>query len=130
MQVIFIYHCDAETPTCGWDYISKISETYDINTRLGKFDRTLNTTNAPMLEAGDNVELKCTDSIPKRRPVVDLEDDDKLDGVITLFCMSPKSVGELGRYKVFISLLRKVLFERYVMKLRLEFQYQFIIVTR
>ena len=76
----------------------KISEKYDINTRLGKFERPFNKTNAPMLEAGDNVELKCSDSVPVRRPVVDSQDDDKMDGIITIFCMSPQSTGDLGRY--------------------------------
>ena len=97
-----------ENPTCGWDDISKISEKYDINTRLGKFERPFNATNATMLEAGDNVELKCSDSVPVRRPVVDSQDDDKMDGIITIFCMSPQSTGVLGRYAELMSLLKGI----------------------
>ena len=50
-----------ETPTCSWDYIIGISDKYDINTRLGKFERPFNATNAPKLVAGDIVELHETE---------------------------------------------------------------------
>ena len=95
-----------ENPSCDWSDISKIPNNYDINTRLGKFNETwpligikwpFNETNATMLEAGDIVELKCADSIPPRRPIVDQEDDDELDGIVRMFCMSPTTPGQLGR---------------------------------
>lgn len=93
-----INHLYTENPTCGWDTIIGVSEKYDINTRLGKFERPFNATNATRLEAGDIVELQCAESTPKRKPVVDQEDDDELDGIVRLFCMSPTSKGQLGRY--------------------------------
>ena len=74
-----------------------ISELYDINTRLGNFERPFNATNAPKLEAGDIVELRCAESKPPQKPVVDQEDDDDLDGIIQMFCMSPTENGLEGR---------------------------------
>ena len=86
-----------ENPTCDWSQILKISEKYDINTRLGN-ERPFNASSEPRLEAGDIVELQCADSIPPRRPVVDQEDDDALDGIVRMFCMSPMVKGQPGRY--------------------------------
>ena len=88
-----------ENPTCSWDYILKISDKYDINTRL-PFERPFNATNATMLEAGDVVELQCADSTPPRRPNVDQHDDDELDGIIRMFCISPTTTAPDGRYNI------------------------------
>ena len=87
-----------ENPSCGWSYISKIAANYEITTRHGKLERPFNETNAPKLEAGDIVELQCAESIPPRRPIIDQEDDDELDGIIRMFCMSPPAKGQSGRY--------------------------------
>ena len=90
-----------ENPICGWDDLSHISDEYNINTKHGKYDRTMNSTAATLegrtIEAGDIVEFECTDSKPPRKPVVDQADDDDSDGIIRMFCMSPKTRGELGR---------------------------------
>ena len=77
----------------------QISDKYTINTRL-PFERPFNATNATMLEAGDVVELQCADSIPPRKPNVDQHDDDELDGIIRMFCMSPTESGQDGRYEI------------------------------
>ena len=87
-----------EYPTCEWNMLKSVSELYDINSRL-PFDRPykeFNDTNRPKLEAGDIVELKCTDSTPKRLPSVDQEDDDPTDGIIRMFCMAPTFDGDSG----------------------------------
>ena len=75
----------------------RISELYDINSRL-PFVRPFNATNKPKLEAGDIVELRCAESTPKRLPNVDQEDDNELDGIIRMFCMTPSHADdEYGR---------------------------------
>ena len=86
-----------ETPTCSWDYIIGISDKYDINTRLGRFERPFNATNAPKLVAGDIVELQCSEASPPRRPSLDLWDEDDLDGTIRTFCIGPTDTDPEGR---------------------------------
>ena len=75
----------------------EIEDKYDINTRLGKFERPFNATNAPKLVAGDIVELQCSETSPPRRPNLDLWDEDDLDGTIRTFCIGPTDTDPGGR---------------------------------
>lgn len=49
------------------------------------------------LEVGDIVELSCKKSLrPTKLPMVDDQDDDATDGILTTYCLPPLVEGDFG----------------------------------